>query len=359
MSPRSVHKRLATVTLALLAGAGFAPAVPALAQDQAASIELFAADGTTALGDTVLHPGDRIVVRGRGFDPAANTGGLPVPVPPGVPHGTFVTFGAFAPDWRPSAGAPTTSRAATRAEVQWVLSESALNQVPRAPFDLQRTIRNQWVPLAADGTFSTTIEVTQPTKIPADAGYGVYTYAAAEAVNPAQELAVPVRFDPTPGPNTPKTPPADLTWAVAPGFSSTITGPLQGSVTGADGAATRDSALTFALDDADIDPRTGRGVLRYRGTILAFTRFHLGEIALADPWIEFTEHGTWLTAETSTSDTVGTDSLRRIRIAELDAVPNPGQTEWADVQATFEPVLAPTSLQLYAGRATAPLSFRY
>lgn len=353
----SVRRRLSAVALALLAGAGVAQAAPAATIESTPSIELFASDGTTPLGDTVLHPGDRIMVRGKGFDPAANTDGLPVPIPPGVPHGTFVTFGAFAPQWRPSEGAPGASRAAARSNVQWVLSDTALNQVPQVPFDLRRTIRNQWVPLASDGTFSTVLEVAQPTKIPADAVFGVYTYAAAESVNPAQELAVPVRFDPTPGPNTPKAPPADLTWSVAPGFTTTVTGPLQGSVSGSNGAAVRDDTLTFTLDKANIDPATGLGTLHYRGTIIASTRFHLGEIAFADPWIEFTPDGTWLTAETSTSDTNGTDSMRRIRVARLDTAANPGRTEWSRVAATFEPTLSPLSMQLYAGRAAAPLTF--
>lgn len=355
-----IRSRLAAAALAVVTVACGAVvlAVPAAAEP-APAIELFAVDGTTPLGDTVVHPGDRIVVRGRGFDPAANTDGLPVPVPPGVPHGTFVTFGGFAPDWRPSTGAPTASRGVNRAAVQWILGESALNQVPRAPFDLQRTIRNQWVPLAADGTFTTVLDVVQPSKVPADAVFGVYTYAAAESVNPAQELAVPVRYDPAPGSNTPEAPSADLTWALAPGFADTVTGPLQGSMSGTNGAAVRDKSLTFELDEAAIDPATGLGELRYRGTVVASTRFHLGEIALANPWIEFTGSGTWLTAETSTTDTIGADDLRRIRLARLDAPATPDRTEWSEVSATFEPALAPTSFQLYAGRPAAPLTFRY
>ncbi|MFE6862900.1 HtaA domain-containing protein [Nocardia sp. NPDC057668] len=355
-----IRNRLAAAALAVVtaAGVGAVTATPSAA-DPSPSIELFTADGKTPLSDTVVHPGDKIVVRGTGFDPSANTDGLPVPVPPGVPHGTFVTFGGFAPDWRPSAGAPGASRGVNRSAVQWIMGESALNQVPRAPFDLQRTIRNQWVPLASDGTFTAVIDVVQPTKAPADAVFGVYTYAAAESVNPSQELAVPVRYDPAPGPNTPKPPAADLTWAVAPGFADTVTGPLQGSMSGRDGAAVRDKALTFELDEAAIDPATGLGELRYRGTVIASTRFHLGEIALADPWIEFTSSGTWLTAETSTSDTIGADDLRRIRVARLDAPATSNRTEWSQVSATFEPVLTPASLQLYAGGATAPLSFRY
>lgn len=89
------------------------------------------------------------------------------------------------------------------------------------------------------------------------------------------------------------------------------------------------------------------------------TRFHLGEIALADPGIEFTPAGTWLTAETSTSDTIGADSRRRIRLARLDTDVTLVRTECTQVSATFEPTLTPLSLQLYAGRPAAPITFHY
>ncbi|WP_405496628.1 HtaA domain-containing protein [Nocardia sp. NBC_00511] len=340
-------------------GLGLVQALPAAAAEANPSIELFAADGVTPLGAAVVHPGDRIVVRGKGFDPAANTGGLPVPVPPGVPHGTFVTFGAFSPQWRPSEGAPTAARGLARADTAWVLSESALQRIPQAPLDLQRTVRKQWIPLAGDGTFTATLEVAKPAKMPADGVYGVYTYGAAEAVNASQELATTVRFDPAPGVNTPKPSAADLVWPVAAGFADTVTGPLSGTLSGSGGAAVRDKALNFEFDSAAVDPSTGKGTIKYRGTAVASTRFHLGEIAIANPWIEFTDSGTWLTAETSTSDTIGADSLRRVRLAQLDAAAQPGRTEWSQVPVTFEPTLSPMSLQPYAAQPGAPISFRY
>ena len=354
--PRRFRARWSAVVFAALAGAGIAQAAPAAA-DTAPAIEVFAADGTTPLGDTVLHPGDRIVVRGHGFDPDANTSGLPVPVPPGVPHGTFVTFGAFAPDWKPSEGAPGSSRAADRSAVAWALSESALDRVPQAPLDLQRTVRKQWVPLSRDGSFITTLTVKQPKQVPADAQYGVYTYGAADAVNAAQELSVPVRYDSSPGPDTPRPPAADLTWAVSDNFASTVTGPLQGTLSGADGAGVENGTLSFELAGADIDPATGLGTVHYRGTAVASTRFHLGEIAVANPWVEFTPSGTWLSAETSTSDTIGADSMRRVRLARLDADADAGQQDWTRVPAHFENSIQPASLRVLALGPAAPVSF--
>ncbi|MFG1781752.1 HtaA domain-containing protein [Rhodococcus oryzae] len=344
-------------SLALAAPAAAAPTEPT----GHARIELFAADGTTALGDTAVHEGDRIVVRGTGFDPQANTGGLPVPVPPGVPHGTFVTFGAFAPQWRPSEDAPAQARVGQqRSATAWVMSEDALNRVPDAPFDFRRTIRQQLVPLAGDGSFTAALTVKKPATAAPDAVYGVYTYAAADAVNAAEELSVPVNFDPAPGPNAPTPPAQDLLWALAPGYTELVHRGTQGSVVGSDGGTVRkDGRLAFELESADVDPSTGLGTVRYRGTVVSFTRFHLAEIALADPWIEFTPEGTFLSAETSEGNMVGTDAMSRIRFAQLDVPANASVSELTDVPARFTAPLQPSILLPYSGGQAAPVTFRY
>lgn len=337
-------------------------AAPASAQPEAdPAIAVFAADGVTPLGDRAVHEGDTVVVRGTGFDPDANrTGGLPLPVPPGVPHGTFVAFGGFSEHWRPSEGAPTDNRATVRSTNAWVLSERALNQVPDVPFDLRRTVRQQWVPLADDGSFTATITVDAPATVPGDAVYGIYTFGAADAVDAEQELSVPVNFDPSPGPNAPVAPSQDLVWGFAPGYTDLVTDTTQGSVVGKNGASVgSDGTLSFELADAQIDPATGLGRIEYRGTVVSFTRFHLLEIALADPWIEFTEDGTYLTAESSTGNQVGTDSTSRITVAQLDTTADPGRTEWDGVPARFSVPLQPTVLLPYSGGQAAPVTFRY
>lgn len=358
----SVRPRLAAAVGALVLGAAAAVAPAAAAVPAAgtgAHIEVLAADGVTPLGDTAVHEGDRIVVRGTGFDPNANTDGLPVPVPPGVPHGTFVAFGAFAPHWQPSQDAPAEARVGQqRSATAWVMSEDALNRVPDAPFDFRRTIRQQWVPLAGDGSFTATLVVKKPAKTAPDAVYGVYTYGAADAVNGAEELSVPVNFDPTPGPNAPVPPAQDLLWALAPGYTDLVKTTTQGSVTGSDGATVRgDGRLTFELDGADVDPATGLGVVKYRGTVVSFTRFHLAEIALANPWIEFTEQGTFLSAETSDGNMVGTDTMTRIRFAQVES--RPGSNDVTDAPARFAVPLAPSILLPYSGQQAAPVTFRY
>ena len=45
---------------------------------------------TTESGEPVtgpVHRGDVLLVHGSGFDPQANKGGFPIPVPPGTPNG--------------------------------------------------------------------------------------------------------------------------------------------------------------------------------------------------------------------------------------------------------------------------------
>ncbi|OCI33244.1 HtaA domain-containing protein [Oerskovia enterophila] len=158
------------------------------------AIEVFAADGVTPLGDTLVRPGDAIVVKGSGFDPAANVGGRGAPIPANLPQGTYVVFGSFADEWQPSTGAPTTARKV--GPQAWALAESVLDQVPPA---FQGTIRKQWVDIAEDGSFTATLTLAELEAIEGGS-FGVYTYAAGGVKNAAQELAFPVSFTNDPAP---------------------------------------------------------------------------------------------------------------------------------------------------------------
>ncbi|MBD7982368.1 HtaA domain-containing protein [Oerskovia merdavium] len=158
------------------------------------AIEVFAADGVTPLGDTLVGPGDAIVVKGSGFDPAANVGGRGAPIPANLPQGTYVVFGSFADEWQPSTGAPTTARKV--GPQAWALAESVLDQVPPA---FQGTIRKQWVDIAEDGSFTATLTLAELEAIEGGS-FGVYTYAAGGVKNAAQELAYPVSFTNDPAP---------------------------------------------------------------------------------------------------------------------------------------------------------------
>ncbi len=151
------------------------------------AVQVFLADGVTPAGGTPLYTGDEIVVKGTGFDPAANVGGRGVPVPATLPQGDYVVFGSFGADWRPSQGAASTMRKV--ATQGWALTASTLDAIPA---QYRETVRAQWVELASDGSFT-----WRTTLKPADGAagtYGVYTYAAGGQKNAAQEIGVTLDF---------------------------------------------------------------------------------------------------------------------------------------------------------------------
>ncbi|MBD7950097.1 HtaA domain-containing protein [Oerskovia rustica] len=160
----------------------------------APKIDVFAADGKTPLGTTVVRPGDEIVVKGAGFDPAANVGGRGVPIPAHLPQGSYVVFGSFAKDWQPSTGAPSSARKA--GPQAWALAESVLDQVPP---QYQAAIRKDWVNISADGSFTATLKLTTLDAIEGGT-FGIYTYAAGGMKNAAQEKSVAVNFTNAPAP---------------------------------------------------------------------------------------------------------------------------------------------------------------
>lgn len=152
-------------------------------------IAVLAEDGVTPLGDAEVSVGDTIVVKGSGFDPAANVGGRGVPIPATLPQGTYVVFGSFAEQWRPSEGAASSTRKV--GSQVWALAEPVLDQVPA---QYQSVIRAQWTDIAEDGTFEARLVVKSPGLL--DGGrYGVYTYGAGGVSNADQELFAPVAFD--------------------------------------------------------------------------------------------------------------------------------------------------------------------
>lgn len=159
----------------------------------APALSVYLADGVTPLAGHTVDVGDTLVVAGTGYDPAANIGGRGVPIPSTLPQGTYVVFGSFAEQWRPSEGASSAARKVT--SQKWALAESVLDQVPS---QYQSAIRSQWTPIAPDGSFRTTLTVTESTAPPVGGTYGVYTYPAGGVTNAAQELGVPVTLTPPP-----------------------------------------------------------------------------------------------------------------------------------------------------------------
>ena len=148
--------------------------------EPAAHVPSLAATPTVTVSDTTdLVPGDAIIVWGEGFDPDAHVGTRP-PLA-GQPSGAYVVFGRFGDPWKPSAGAPSSSR--TVIDQRWALPSAS-----RAVLDPSGTN-----PAFADidelGRFATTLVVGES---PTTGDYGVFTYPGSGAVDADQEVAVPV-----------------------------------------------------------------------------------------------------------------------------------------------------------------------
>ncbi|WP_275934821.1 Ig-like domain-containing protein [Leucobacter chromiiresistens] len=115
-----------------------------------------------------------------------------MPIPNTLPQGTYVVFGEFAENWKPSAGAASTQRLS--ATQGWVLTEDTLNAIPT---QYQGAVRGQWVELNADGSFewTATLQDRDASKpAPVDGSYGVFTYAAGGVTNAAQEQEVRLNY---------------------------------------------------------------------------------------------------------------------------------------------------------------------
>ncbi|WP_181034212.1 HtaA domain-containing protein, partial [Arthrobacter sp. GMC3] len=158
------------------------------------ALSVFAADGVTPLTSAVPE-GTKIVVRGTGFDPAANLRpelGRP-PIAAGKPAGVYVVFGKFADVWKESAGAPSSARVV--GDQKWALSQAAFDAIPAM---YQSAVKGQWVEVAGDGSFTAELTVQKkvvagaPVGWPADGNFGAYTYAAGGTVNASQELYAPI-----------------------------------------------------------------------------------------------------------------------------------------------------------------------
>nr|WP_246400976.1 HtaA domain-containing protein [Jiangella mangrovi] len=184
------------------------------------AIEVFAADGVTPVAEAELTYGDTVVVKGSGFDPAGNVApaGNRPPIPAGVPAGTYIVFGTFADQWRPSQGAPSSARVV--GTQKWALAQAALDQVPA---QYQSAIRAQWADVAPDGTFTAELTLAKPVdrttgepiEWPATGELGVYTYAAGGTTNADQELAAPLTVtEPDPDPEPVDVTDATFEWGI-------------------------------------------------------------------------------------------------------------------------------------------------
>ncbi len=227
---------------------------------------------------TDLDPdGATITITGTGYDTAyANTHG-------GGKAGVYLQIGWLDSTWRPSQGAPTSTR--NQAFQRWV------KENPTAG------LYHQWTETSAtraDFTITTTITKAQLDAIARDgATLAVFTIGAGGAVQAENELAVPISFATPPGipggtpggggapgageTETPAMGAGSLTWGVKAGWRAYVIGPIAAGSIVTTGVTTRGGAFTFP-QSADAALRGGLGSVAYSGTV-RFTGHH-GELDL-------------------------------------------------------------------------------
>ncbi|MDO5754240.1 HtaA domain-containing protein [Arthrobacter sp.] len=292
-----------TVTDAEVPGVVWSPAV-----------EVFAADGVTPLSGAVAE-GTKIVAKGSGFDPEANVApaGSRPPIAAGSPAGTYVVFGKFADQWRPSEGAPSAARVV--GDQLWAMSQAALDAVPSA---YQNVVRGQWVEVSADGSF--TAELTVRKKVvsgaevewPEAGNFGVYTYAAGSTTNAAQEVFAPVNVGNT-----------GVVWSPAVEvFAADGVTPLSGAVAEGTKIVAKGSGFDPEANVAPAGSRPPIAAGSPAGTYVVFGKF-------ADQWRPSE-------GAPSAARVVG-DQLWAMSQAALDAVPSAYQNvvrgQWVEVSA--------------------------
>lgn len=288
------------------------PVFPDVTQDP--EITVTTADGTPVTADTVVHRGDVLYVHGTGFSPEANRGGFPMPVPPGVPNGVFVLYGAFPDGWRASEGAPEEARTHPHDRMAWVMPDASLNAVPDVPIDMRRTIAREAQTMNQDGSFTAELVVDPPEETAGD-NFGVYVYAGGGSVNAAEEIYVPLAFSEESGPNTP--PPSAPDLSVDASVVAAAADAAGGKLNAKDGALDLDGDTVSFTRDTDAEDAAGDGTVRYRGAVHVTARFSLVDVAVKVPRIERRGDRNVLTASVSTPYNAATDTMRRVEIGQL------------------------------------------
>lgn len=259
---------------------------------------------------TGLDPaGETITVTGSGINPAANVGTRP-PLA-GQPTGVYVVFAKIATPWQPSEGAPSSAR--TVLDQKWVLPAAS-----RAIVDPAGT-NADFVELAANGTFSATLDVQAVTDGVADCAVdtcGVITYAAGGAVNAAHEFFTPLSFTAVPPTTTTTTTPtgevtnARLDWGLKQSFRNYVKGPIANGSWTLDGVTGEFRWET--VTSADYEDGTGQvafsGGVRFTG--------HSGQLDLtiSQPQVRFASGSAELLLD------VRSKSLETGEFVELDDV---------------------------------------
>lgn len=289
----------------------------------------------TVSAQTVSATGSTtITVSGSGFDPSAATGTRP-PLS-GKSGGVYVVFGKFSEVWKPSVGAPSSSR--------YGVSAADGGQKWAVPADSIATVGGDSagaIELTPEGTFTATIEVS---KAAADAAttqtdfrgnvvtnltasnYGIYTYPGSGASQPLFETYAPITFagegdtDETPTPN-PQPDPGDegsteplrkgsLSWGIDDSFRTYVTNFARGTITTSGGASYSKGNFRFGQSSTNAMIPDSVGTTIYKGSVRF--RAHGGALDLS-----FSDPAVRVTSESSAVLTLRVNG-KRVNLANLN-----------------------------------------
>lgn len=174
---------LAVIAPSLVVGAAPPSAAATLVPTEAA------APTVTVTPSAGLQPGDVVTVTGTGFSPVPPaTSATRAPLA-GQFGGVYVVFGAFAPTWKPSEGAPSSTRVAAPGQTRWVVNPENVATIGGAA--------RGGVAINPDGSFTVQLTVTDEyTGMLANGTLGVYTYAGGGVVYAPFETETPLSFAP-------------------------------------------------------------------------------------------------------------------------------------------------------------------
>jgi hypothetical protein len=175
-SSRVLVASLATLLVASLPVAASAqPAVPT-APTAGPSVKVVGSTRISDLGTSL------VTVRGRGFTGLA-TGARP-PLA-GRATGVYVVFGRFDEAWKPSSGAPASSRRTVLESQRWALPAES------RPFVDPPGTNPAVTTMSADGSFTVQVPVSA---IEGTGTYAISVYPASGAINAAHEFLIPLTF---------------------------------------------------------------------------------------------------------------------------------------------------------------------
>ena len=122
-----------------------------------------------------LVDGETVTVSGQNFSPAPPATSGTRPPLAGQFGGVYVVFGSYAESWRPSEGAPSSSRKAAPGQTRWVVNPENVAQIGGTAAGA--------VAIEADGSFEVELTVTEEfTGMLDDGNLGIFTFSGSGAV---------------------------------------------------------------------------------------------------------------------------------------------------------------------------------